>query len=78
VSSSVGIGVISVHIPDHAFIGSDQNAFVPFEDMWLMMNLQILDVQLVTVFALYVSLILPHIGVIISELYKFSISDMHV
>jgi hypothetical protein len=41
-----------------------------------MMNLQKLDVQLVTLFALYVSLIFPHICVIIiSELYKFSISD---
>jgi hypothetical protein len=41
-----------VHIPDHAFIGSDQKAFLAFEDMWLMMNLQKLDVQLVTLFAL--------------------------
>jgi hypothetical protein len=51
-ASSVGIDTISVHIPDHAFIGSDQNAFLAFEDMWLMMNLQKLDVQLVTLFAL--------------------------
>ena len=51
-ASSVGIDTISVHIPDHAFIGSDQKAVVTFEDMWLMMNLQRLDVQLVTMFAL--------------------------
>jgi hypothetical protein len=38
-ASSVGIDVI---------IGSDQKAFLAFEDMWLMMNLQKLDVQLVT------------------------------
>ena len=51
-ASSVGIDTISVHIPDHAFIGSNQKAVVTFEDMWLMMNLQRLDVQLVTIFAL--------------------------
>ena len=51
-ASSVGIDTISVHIPDHAFIGSNQKAVVTFEDMWLMMNLQRLDVQLVTMFAL--------------------------
>jgi hypothetical protein len=51
-ASSVGIDTISVHIPDHAFIGSDKKAFLAFEDMWLMMNLQKLDVQLVTLFAL--------------------------
>src|SRR5688500_15795580 len=51
-ASSVGIDAISVHIPDHAFIGSDQKAFLAFEDMWLMMNLHKLDVQLVTLFAL--------------------------
>jgi hypothetical protein len=51
-ASSVGINAICVHIPDHAFIGSDQKAFLAFEDMWLMMNLQKLDVQLVTLFAL--------------------------
>jgi hypothetical protein len=51
-ASLVGIDAISMHILDHAFIGSDQKAFVAFEDMWLMMNLQRLDMQLVTVFAL--------------------------
>jgi hypothetical protein len=52
VASSVDIDTISVHIPNNASIGSNQNAFVTFEDMWLMMHLQILDMQLVTVFAL--------------------------
>jgi hypothetical protein len=51
-ASSVGIDTISVHIPDHAFIGSDQKSFVAFKDMWLMMILQRLDLQLVTRFAL--------------------------
>jgi hypothetical protein len=44
-TSSVGIDAISVHIPDHVFIGSDQKAILAFEVMWLMMNLQKLDVQ---------------------------------
>ena len=51
-ASSVGIDTISVNIPAHAFIGSNQKGVVTFEDMWLMMNLQRLDVQLVTIFAL--------------------------
>jgi hypothetical protein len=51
-ASSVGIDTINVNIPAHAFIGSNQKSFVAFEDMWLMMNLQRLDVQLVTIFAL--------------------------
>jgi hypothetical protein len=51
-ASSVGIDTINVNIPAHAFIGSNQKAVVAFEDMWLMMNLQRLDVQLVTIFAL--------------------------
>jgi hypothetical protein len=51
-ASSVGIDAISVHIQHHAFIGLDQKAFLAFDDMWLMMNLQKLDVQLVTLFAL--------------------------
>jgi hypothetical protein len=51
-ASSFGIENIPVHIPNHAFIGLNQNASIAFEDMWLMMNLQRLDVQLVTVFAL--------------------------
>uniref|UniRef100_A0A804UJ78 DUF8039 domain-containing protein n=1 Tax=Zea mays TaxID=4577 RepID=A0A804UJ78_MAIZE len=51
-ASSVGIDTISVNIPAHAFIGSNQKVVVTFEDMWLMMNLQRLDVQLVTIFAL--------------------------
>jgi hypothetical protein len=38
-ASSDGIDDISVHTPDHVFIGPDQKSFVPFEDLWLMMNL---------------------------------------
>jgi hypothetical protein len=38
-ASSVGTDTICLHIPDDAFIGSDQKAFLAFEDMWLMMNL---------------------------------------
>ena len=51
-ASSVDIDTISVSIPAHAFIGSNKKGVVAFEDMWLMMNLQRLDVQLVTIFAL--------------------------
>jgi hypothetical protein len=48
----VGINTISVHIPGNAFNGLSDKAFIAFEDMWLMMNLERLDVQLITVFAL--------------------------
>jgi hypothetical protein len=51
-ASSVGINTISVHIPRNDFNGLSDKAFITFKDMWLMMNLQRLDVQLVTVFAL--------------------------
>jgi intergrase/recombinase len=51
-ASSVGIDRINVCIPPLAFVSGRETAIVTFEDMWLMMNLQRLDVQLVTVFAL--------------------------
>jgi hypothetical protein len=51
-ASSVGIDTINVSIPPAAFVSGRQMAVITFEDMWLMMNLQRLDVQLVTVFAL--------------------------
>jgi hypothetical protein len=51
-ASSVGIDTISVSIPPAAFVSGRQTAVITFEDMWLMMNLERLDVQLVTVFAL--------------------------
>jgi hypothetical protein len=51
-ASSVGIDTISVDIPAEAFNSDHTRAIVTFEDMWLMMNLQRLDVQLITVFAL--------------------------
>jgi hypothetical protein len=51
-AASVGIDTISVDIPVEAFNSDHTRAIVTFEDMWLMMNLQRLDVQLITVFAL--------------------------
>ena len=51
-AASVGIDTINVIIPPKAFNSERTKAIVTFEDMWLMMNLQRLDVQLVTVFAL--------------------------
>jgi hypothetical protein len=39
-ASSVGIDTISVHVPEKAFQGLSNKAFIAFEDMWLMMNLQ--------------------------------------
>jgi hypothetical protein len=51
-ASSIGIDTINVSIPPTAFVCGRQTAVITFEDMWLMMNLQRLDVQLVTVFAL--------------------------
>jgi hypothetical protein len=51
-ASSVGIDTINVSIPPVTFVSGRQIAVITFEDMWLMMNLQRLDVQLVTVFAL--------------------------
>jgi hypothetical protein len=48
----VGIDTICVHVLEKVFHGLSDKAFIAFEDMWLMMNLQRLDVQLVTVFAL--------------------------
>jgi hypothetical protein len=51
-ASSVGIDTINVAIPPAAFVSGKQTAVITFEDMWLMMNLQRLDVQLVMVFAL--------------------------
>ena len=51
-ASSVGIDTINVSIPPHAFFSGRDKAIITFEDIWLMMNLQRLDVQLITVFAL--------------------------
>jgi len=51
-ASSVGIDTINVDIPAEAFNIDRTRAIVTFKDMWLMMNLQRLDVQLITVFAL--------------------------
>jgi hypothetical protein len=51
-ASSVGIDTINMSIPLAAFVSGGQTAVITFEDMWLMMNLQRLDVQLVTMFVL--------------------------
>jgi hypothetical protein len=51
-ASSIGIDTINVSIPPGAFVSGRLTVVITFEDMWLMMNLQRLDVQLVTVFAL--------------------------
>ena len=50
--ASVGIDMINVIIPPTTFNRERTKAIVTFKDMWLMMNLQRLDMQLVTVFAL--------------------------
>jgi hypothetical protein len=51
-ASSIGIDTINVSIPPVAFVSGRQTTVITFEDIWLMMNLQRLDVQLVTMFAL--------------------------
>lgn len=52
-ASSVGIDTISVCIPEKAFQSTEANrCLIDFEDVWLMMNLKRLDVQLITAFAL--------------------------
>jgi len=51
-ASSIGIDTIILDIPAEAFNSDRTRAIVTFEDMWLMMDLRRLDVQLLTVFAL--------------------------
>jgi hypothetical protein len=51
-ASSIGIDTINVSIPPATFVSGRQTTDITFEDMWLMMNLQRLDVQFLTVFAL--------------------------
>jgi len=51
-ASSVGIDTISVDIPTETLNSDHTRAIVTFENIWLMMNLQRLDVQLITMFAL--------------------------
>jgi hypothetical protein len=43
-ASSVGIDTINVSIPPAIFVSGRQTTVITFEDMWLMMNLQRLDV----------------------------------
>jgi hypothetical protein len=54
-ASSISIDTINVSIPPAAFVSGRQTTIITFEDMWLMMNLQRLDVHLVMMFALYIS-----------------------
>jgi hypothetical protein len=49
---AVGINTINVCIPVDAFAIGNEHAIVMFEDMWLMMNLKRLDVQLVMLLVL--------------------------
>jgi len=51
-ASSVGINTIHVDILVEAFNSDHTIVIVTFEDMWLMMDLQRLDMQLITVFSL--------------------------
>jgi hypothetical protein len=51
-ASSVDIDTINVSIPPATFVSGRQMSVITFKDMWLMMNLYRLDVQLVMVFAL--------------------------
>jgi hypothetical protein len=43
-ASAVGIDTINVCIPPNAFVSEHQTTIVTYEDMWLMVNLQRLDV----------------------------------
>ena len=51
-ASFVSINTINMCIPPFAFVSGRETTIVTFEDMWLMMNLERLNVQLVMVFAL--------------------------
>jgi hypothetical protein len=50
--SFIDIDTINDSISAHVFVIGLETTMVTFEDMWLMMNLQRLDVQLVTMFVL--------------------------
>lgn len=51
-ASYAGIDSIYAIIPEDAFLGGQSSCMFNFEDLWLMMNLKRLDVQIVTLFAL--------------------------
>jgi hypothetical protein len=52
-ASSAGIDTISMRIPQIAFLSqSTDKCMLTFDDMWALMNHEMLDVQIVTAFAL--------------------------
>ena len=51
-ASAAGIHAINVSIPHKAFQSDYNLSVITFEDIWLMMNLERLDVQIITMFAL--------------------------
>jgi hypothetical protein len=51
-ASLVGIDTISVLILGNYFNGLSDKVFIALEDMWFMMNLKRLDIQIVMVFSL--------------------------
>ena len=52
-ASSVGINTISMRIPQIAFLSqSIDKCMLTFDDMWALTNHEMLDVQIVTAFAL--------------------------
>ena len=51
-ASSIGINTINICIPHKAFQSPTQKCMINFEDIWLMMNLERLDVQIIITFAL--------------------------
>jgi len=51
-ASSIGIDTISICIPQKAFLSPTKKCMINVEDIWLMMNLERLNVQIVMTFAL--------------------------
>jgi len=52
-ASSAGIDTIIMHISQIAFLSqSTDKCMLTFDDMWALMNHKMLDVQIVTAFAL--------------------------
>ena len=51
-ASSAGIDTLNIYIPEKVFLSQIDKCIITFEDVWLMMNLKRLDVQIVTAFTL--------------------------
>ena len=51
-ASSAGIDTFNVCIPQKAFLSENNKCMINFEDIWLMMNLERLDVQIITTFCI--------------------------